>query len=239
MDTGAPVGSQTTPSNGATSRSLRRRTCAISSVASWWAIRAFAAWSWASAPSRRLRSWSTTSADTTPDLTRPLFRSSSRTTLSYMACDSFTSATTVSRSRRAMSRAAFASTSSSSTRTSPVFTASPGRRWTAAILPAFSMLRKASWRDRTVPARELVTVSSTSPFSAATTLTAIGGGRRIVARRTSGIPTRTASTASHFSQGFMRRRPGNRRTGTRCPSTPRPKATPRSVRPSSGRRRSC
>ncbi len=66
---------------------------------------------------------------------------------------------------------------------SPLWTRAPRRRGSSSTRPPISGASLARRRAFTVPAREFVTVSSTRPFSTATTRTGTGSGAKTVSRR--------------------------------------------------------
>ena len=87
------------------------------------------------------------------------------------------------------------SASSTRRRISPFRTRVPRRWGRTRTRPPVSGASLARRRAFTVPAREFVTVSSTRPFSAATTRTGTGAGAKTVKRRRTTTATRTARSA--------------------------------------------
>ncbi len=195
--------SATTPANGARTTVSSSSARATPTWARAWSRAACAAWHAARVWSRALPSVSRFWALAIPSAASALPRCSSRSASSAarqaaLACDS-----AVLTCSSARSTCAFWTESSRRSSSAPASTCAPLRNGSSTTRPPICGDSFARRRALTVPARVLVTVSSTVPGSTRATSTGTGFGRSTTKRNRIATAASAASTRSQRGSGRM------------------------------------
>ena len=198
------LSSATVPANGARSSVKASCTSAAATLDSAWPTAATAASQPARVRSRSLANTSRRWSLAIPCRCRASARASSFSASSAARQASLPCARAAATVACAECSSARWARLSSATRRTPARTRSPSRCGSSTTRPPICGDSCARRRTLTVPARVLVTVSSTTPRSAAATRTSTGSGARTVIRSTTTRATDAIAAAIHVALLMMR-----------------------------------